>query len=117
MIRMSASDRLPQCDQLNVEVDKVRAYLLNREHAEGGSKAKFFINRGFAPDEPAVMIEALLTHGQNQPVVETNDTKFGKKFVVQCQIETPDGRNPCIVSVWIVEGEAPPRLVTARPNR
>jgi hypothetical protein len=37
-------------------------------------------------------------------------------FTVECQIETPDGRHPCILTAWILEGDEPPRLVTAHPN-
>lgn len=52
-----------------------------------------------------------------QPVTETRDTRFGRKFTVECQIQTPDGKNPCILTGWIQEGTKPPRLVTAHPNR
>ena len=43
-------------------------------------------------------------------------TDFGTKYQVECQLETPDEMNPCILSVWIVEDDLPPRLITAHPN-
>jgi hypothetical protein len=37
---------------------------------------------------------------------------------LKCEIKTPDERNPCIVTVWIVEnGQEVPKLVTAYPAK
>ncbi|MDI1313018.1 DUF6883 domain-containing protein [Prosthecobacter sp.] len=113
---MEAPQHLPQADALLVEQTKVQDYLLNLSHKEGGPKAKFFLNRGFRLDAWELMAQALRQHGMTQPVTETSETRFGRKFTVECQILTPDGRNPCILTAWIVEGKRPPRLVTAHPN-
>lgn len=99
-----------------MEQTKITEYLLNPDHKEGASKAKFFLNRGFTPLQWKEMAESLRGHGRTQPVTAASTTKFGKKFTVECQIETPDGKNPCILTAWIVEGSKPPRLVTAHPN-
>ncbi len=41
---------------------------------------------------------------------------YGTKFVVRCSIETPDGRSPCVFTVWMrEEGNDLSRLVTAYP--
>lgn len=109
-------NHLPQPADLIVEQAKVTEYLLNTSHPEGGSKAKFFLQRGFTTPAWTEMAGALRQHGRTQPVTETSVTRFGGKFTVECQIRTPDGMNPCILSVWIVEGDKPPRLVTAHPN-
>ena len=108
--------QLPDSNSLKVEQSKVADYLLNLAHPEGAPKAKFFLNRGFTRVAWEQMAEALRQHGRSQPVTETVTTRFGKKFTVECQIETPDGKNPCIFTAWIVEGSRPPRLVTAHPN-
>ena len=63
-----------------------------------------------------VMAEALRQHGATQTVTEASESRHGKKFTVECQIQTPDGKNPCILTGWIQEGTKPPRLVTAHPN-
>jgi len=34
--------RLPNADRARVEQSKIVEYLLNREHPDGGSKARFF---------------------------------------------------------------------------
>ena len=113
---MKKPKRVPQADAAVVEEKKVVGYLLNREHQEGGSKAKFFLKRGFATETWATFAKALQRHAQTQPVTHSEETEFGTKFQVECQLETPDAMNPCILSVWIIEDDLPPRLVTAHPN-
>jgi hypothetical protein len=58
----------------------------------------------------------LKRHGLENPVAEATSSPHGTKYLVACHIVTPDGRNPCIRSVWIDEGDQQPRLVTAHPR-
>ena len=52
--------------------------------------------------------------GRVQAYIEV--TPFdGIKYEVECSLATPDGRNPCIRTVWISQAEQPPRLITAHP--
>ncbi|GAC1627566.1 MAG: hypothetical protein NVS9B10_16660 [Nevskia sp.] len=108
--------KLPKPDQLIVQQTKLVGYLLNLNHVDGASKAKFFLSRGFERGLWPDFAAALINHGASQPVVNETATVHGMKYVVECNLETPDGRNPCIRSVWIVEGCEPPRLATAYPN-
>jgi len=58
--------------------------------------------------------KALLDHPRTNSVTKRITTPFGEKYEVSCSLVTPDGPNPCIVSVWIIEPPDPnPRLVTA----
>lgn len=107
---------LPGAENLHVEEKKVTGYLLNLDHDEGGSKARFFCDRGFVLPEREEFAHALRQHGKTQPVTEQETTRHGEKYVVECQLVSPDGQNPCILSVWIKEGTKPLRLVTAHPN-
>ena len=91
-------------------------YLLNPEHEEGGSKAVFFLDRGFTSEAWEHFADAIRNHGRTQPVTGEEATRHGHKYVVECQLVCPDGENPCILSVWIKEGTKPLRLVTAHPN-
>lgn len=113
---MSQPTHLPMADALIVEEQKVTDYLLALDHAVGGPKAKYFRNRGFTSEAWLAMADALRQHGATQPITKTSINKHGQKFEVQCQIITPDGKNPCILTAWIQEGGKPPRLVTAYPN-
>lgn len=108
--------KLPNAKSLQVDKTKVIDYLLNLDHKVGGAKAKYFLKRGFTTEAWDLMAENLRLHGRTQTVTETSETRFGRKFTVECQIKTPDGKNPCILTAWIQEGDHPPRLVTAHPN-
>lgn len=107
---------LPDSDRLLVEKGKLASYLLNLSHKDGASKAKFFLKRGFAAETWEAFAAALKTHGASQTVTTVEITRHGKKFTVECQIKTPDGKDPCILSVWIQATGKVPRLVTAHPN-
>jgi filamentous hemagglutinin len=54
--------------------------------------------------------------GKTQPILKVTENKWGRKFEVRCEMVTPDGRNPCLRTVWQVTGETVPRLVTAYPG-
>ncbi len=113
---MSKPKNLPDSDRLLVEKSKLASYLLNLSHKDGASKAKFFLQRGFNADKWEAFAKALQTHGASQTVTGIETTRHGKKFTVECQIKTPDGKDPCILSVWIQATGKAPRLVTAHPN-
>jgi filamentous hemagglutinin len=52
----------------------------------------------------------------DRDVVQAKNTAFGDKYELKCELRTPDKRNPCIVTVWIVEkGQEAPKLITAYP--
>jgi hypothetical protein len=61
--------------------------------------------------------KALRDHPLRNPVTNQKSRPFGDLFEVSCALATPDGRNPCIISVWIIESPNPnPRFITAYPN-
>ncbi len=101
-----------------IERAKVADYLLNVDHERGGSKARFFTSLGFNLANPQAFMDALDEHARSRPTVRETPSPFGTKRVIRCSITSPDGRNPCIVSVW----EQTPvgddhRLVTAYPAK
>lgn len=108
--------RLPNGELAWVEENKIRLYLLNLEHGQGGAKAKFFLNRGFTVEQWGAMHKALVTHANTNPVAKTVETEFGVRHTVDCNCPTPDALNPCIRTVWEVSKEdVRPRLITAHP--
>jgi hypothetical protein len=60
--------------------------------------------------------DALRAHVVVNQVVETDPTGHGTTYTVRCSLPSPDGRNPCIFTIWIIEADGLPRLVTAFPG-
>ncbi len=106
---------LPNAATANVAEPKVRDYLLDFRHPQNGGKAAFFEAFGFDAEQWNVMRDALIGHAMINHIAQTLRSGHGTKHLVRCSIATPDGRNPCITTVWIIEGNRPPRLVTAYP--
>lgn len=107
---------LPGAEDCIVEVAKVTGYLLNPDHRTGGAKADFFRAFGFMGADPGALTAALRRHAQDNAIESMRTGAFGTSYVVSCRLRTPDGRNPCIRTVWIIEPGLPPRLVTAYPG-
>lgn len=95
---------------------KVQAFLLNEHHAGNRGRAKFFSRFGFDPVQWEALRTALLEHVALNPVVETETTKHGTNYTVRCALQSPDGRNPCIFTVWTIEPTGGPKFVTAFPG-
>ncbi len=108
--------KLPNADAAYIEAGKITDYLLDVRHPDGAPKAAFFTRFGFRPDNPLALIEALLAHGRSNAVTRLQKKKFGTSYIVEGPLNTPDGRNPNMSTVWIIEyGGSAPRFVTAVP--
>jgi hypothetical protein len=106
--------QLPGSATAILDACKITQYLLDPNHPIGGGKAKFFGSFGFAQANWTDLKKALLDHPRTNSVTKKEPNKHGEKYIVSCSLTTPDGRNPCIVSVWIIEPPDPaPRFVTA----
>jgi hypothetical protein len=108
--------KLPNAHLAVVEQAKVCEYLLNPAHRFGASKARFFGEFGFRLANWEVLAVALKKHGAENEIVKEKETGFGPRYEVEGKLQTPDGRQPLVRSVWQVErGERVPRLITAYP--
>ena len=59
---------------------------------------------------------SLRAHGRTHEVTAIVESRFGTRHIVEGELVSPDGRNPLMRTLWILEkGEAAPRLVTAYP--
>jgi hypothetical protein len=108
------SQFLPQPAEISWR--KVRDYLLNVNHRDGGPKARFFLAKSFSVGAWRTFADAIVRHRVDNPIQETDAMEFGLKVTVRCRLRTPDGRDPCILTVWMVEDAGTPRLVTAYPS-
>ncbi|MBI3537287.1 MAG: hypothetical protein HY070_07020 [Chloroflexi bacterium] len=95
---------------------KITAYLLSPTHRDGKSKQAFFTRFGFSFDEWKDLAAALLKHAADNEVTRVEQSPFGVRYVIDGIINTPDGRNPRIRSIWFIgEREETPRFATAYP--
>lgn len=109
--------QIPHADQLRVERDKITDYLLSVSHPDGKAKAAFFMRFGFRPEEWETLSAALRKHGASHQGVKTVESPYGTRYAISGELESPDGRNPRVRTVWILEkGSRTPRLITAHPE-
>lgn len=110
--------RLPNAARSIVEESKVVDYLLSAHHPDGRAKAAFFAAFGFRAQRWRNFARALRAHGASGEVSGMSESGYGTRYSVDGVIETPDGRNPQVRTVWIVDSQRrAPRLVTAYPLR
>ena len=109
--------RLPNAHRAVVEQEKITSYLLSVT-LDDWSKGDFFLRFGFSADNWQAFAEALILQGATHEVVRVTESPYGLRYHVDGIIETPDGRNPRIKTVWQIDaGTDYPRLIMARPLR
>ena len=109
---------LPNARHAVVEREKVVEYLLSVSSPSGQAKAMFFLSFGFSIEHWQDFAKALRVHGNSHQVVKVVETVHGPRYHVDGAIQSPDGRNPRIRTVWQVDsGSEYPRLITAHPRR
>ena len=88
-------------DKWRIDPRRITEYLLNPNSEAGLPKARFFQAGGFTSEHWPAFADALLAHTRTATLEEVDDASpYGTKYVFRCTIETPDRRNPCILSVW-----------------
>jgi hypothetical protein len=97
--------------------EKIVKYLLSEIHPQGNSKFKFFTKFGFSPNNPEKLESALKSHPVDHEYVKAVWTDFGLRYEVECSIRSPDGRDPCVVSVWQENKDGLPAFITAYPKK
>jgi hypothetical protein len=109
---------LPGLDDAIIAERKIIRYLLALEHAAGRHKALWLLAHGFRADAWGMLAAAIRHHAETHEVARVEDSPFGKRYVIEGSLVTPDGRNPLVRTVWFIEeGDDRPQLVTAYPLR
>ncbi len=100
-----------------IPIHKIRLYLLNPDHPQGREKARFFLQFGFSLNNFEALEASLKAHPFEAKLITSEKTPDGQsKLIFECEINVPNGRRPCIRSVWIEEPDTTIlRLVTANP--
>jgi len=108
--------KLPNAERAAVPSRKITHYLLSTAHRDGQHKAAFFQSFGFRLESWDVLASALLDHARTHEVTEIVPTLFGRNYVVEGPLPSPDGRAPSVRVVWfIANGAQTATLATAYP--
>jgi hypothetical protein len=99
--------RLPNAEQAQIDPRKL-VYL----HTAG--KMRFFEMHGFDRDRPEELVSALKGHPLRNAIERVIPAPpHGVKYTARCSIVSPDGRDPCVLTVWIIDtGQSQPRFVS-----
>jgi hypothetical protein len=108
--------KLPGAAGAELDERKVTDYLMSETHKQGQHKCAFFKRFGFLPTNPGQLADAIKLHVVNHPVSSTRSDVFGTRYVVECSIRSPDGRDPCICTVWQQKTDGRLVFITAYPK-
>lgn len=110
-------NQLPNCEKSQIADAKLYNYLLNPNHPEGKSKARFYELIGYTPANGEQLRADLLTLACFGSVVNELPNRIGRKYVVVGVVNAPNGKPYHLLTVWAVEPpDNDPRLITAYPN-
>jgi hypothetical protein len=106
--------QLPNITNAIFDDRKITDYLLNAAHPQNHGKANFFGLFGFALANWQDLKKSLLDHPNSHPVASRTSFSYGDLFEISCSLRTPDGRNPCVRSFWVIEPPSlNPKFITA----
>ncbi|WP_156171639.1 DUF6883 domain-containing protein [Methylophilus sp. TWE2] len=101
----------PVCDER-----KIRDYLLNPDHIEGGPKAKFFTETlGITRDDWRYLTDQIINAVKTVPAFTVRKSPHGISHSAVIEIIGRNNRTALIKTAWIVRENEPPRFVTAIP--
>lgn len=104
--------KMPGGDAAIVDRRKLTGYCLNSEHPRGKHKARVFATLGFAAENADELQAALLKAAASHNAQAAASDQFGDRYVLEFEIEGPQGKG-IVRSIWIVRrGERAPRLTS-----
>lgn len=107
------TDRLPRAHQAVVPREKLERYLLNPEHEVGRHKARVFASAlAIRRRDWEYLRDQLQTAVVDAPVSSVRQTPWGGLYELVLAVEGRNAQTRRVMTVWLVAGEEPPRLVT-----
>ena len=104
--------KIPDGDAAIVDRQKLTKYCLNPEHPRGKHKARVFATLGFTAENADDLRAALLIAAASGDAQPAASDQFGDRYVLEFEIEGPQGKG-IVKSTWIVRrGESAPRLTS-----
>lgn len=111
---MSDLPRLPRARDAVVPPDKLLGYALSPDHPRGRHKARVFASAlGIRQADWQYLRKQLLEGVVESPVRGTRVTPFGVLYDVVVLVDGLSGVTSSVATIWLIEGDNPPRLVSA----
>jgi hypothetical protein len=108
--------KLPNAERAIVAPEKIVAYLLNPANQQNRGKAAFFFAFGFTAASWRVLGDAFRAQAVRYDVDGMREDVYGVRYTITGPLDTPDGRNPNVLSVWQIDaGTTAPRFISAYP--
>ena len=108
--------KLPHHDDVQIDIRKVRDYLLSPVHPVGRFKARVFKALGFDQTTVDAFVTEVRRIASDGDVSEVEDFEFGQKYTVPGELRGLIG-SARVLTVWIQDsGRQDVRLVTVRPE-
>jgi hypothetical protein len=107
---------IPDADIAIATREKVHGYLLNLDHSDGGSKAVWFHSLGYDRENWQLLADDLLEIARTCDRYDTERSPYGVKYKASGAVGRPGYRPGHVLTVWLVEPDESPRLVTAYPD-
>jgi hypothetical protein len=114
------SDAIGYPAQFRVDDDKVRRYLLDPNHVDGGAKCTFLLSVGFTLDDPVTLMTALIAHPSPQTLVRAYAVLHGLRYHFEGPMRCPGGDTANVRTVWQIDARSglhPARFITLKPLR
>jgi hypothetical protein len=114
--RATVGDILPRADELDIPEEKLRGYVLNREHVTGTNKARVFYSAlAVIADDWEYLRDQIIAAVQSTPIDEVRPGyEGGSQCSVVVAIAGRNGETRRVVTAWYVpEGDGMPHFVTA----
>jgi hypothetical protein len=109
--------RLPNAEKAVIDSGKLKDYILSPVHPVGRFKAAFFQKFGYSIANWEVLEQHLRDLILAEDVIKTEESPYGKKFIVQGQLKCSTGEKVKVVTVWVIlKVESIPRFVTVYPG-
>ena len=100
------------CDE-----NKVKNYLLNLDHPDGGPKARFFTESlGIKRDDWRYLADQISGAMSTAFIFRVKNSNYGINHGALIEIRGRNERTAIIQTGWMVKSGEPPRLVTAYPH-
>jgi predicted transcriptional regulator len=109
--------KLPNAEKAIIDAEKLQDYVLSFAHPVGRFKAAFFQKLGYSAENWEVFERCLRELILSHDVTKVEESRYGRKFIVEGPMVSPSGETVQIVTVWVIlKKESIPRFVTAYPG-